>query len=120
MRNFMATLGLLLAGGSAFAGEVEVVAAKAQAVGGTFSFSVTLKHGDAGWKHYADKWEVLAPDGMVLGTRVLYHPHVNEQPFTRGLSGVKVPAGIKSVRVRAHDRIHGDGPRLFEVKLPGR
>jgi hypothetical protein len=55
-----------------------------------------------------------------LGVRVLYHPHVHEQPFTRGLSGVEVPAGLKRVRIRAHDKVHGDSPRLFDVTLPGR
>ena len=64
------------------AGDVEIVEAVAYAdAGGTWMFDVTLKHGDTGWDHYADQWEVLAPDGSVLGTRTLYHPHVNEQPF---------------------------------------
>ena len=55
--------------------------------------------------HYADKWEVLAPDGTVLGTRTLYHPHVDEQPFTRSLSGVSVAETIADVSVRGHDSV---------------
>ena len=43
---------------------------------------VTVQHADTGWDHYADAWEVLAPDGTVLGTRTLLHPHTDEQPFT--------------------------------------
>ncbi|MEL0114373.1 MAG: hypothetical protein VW835_21805, partial [Rickettsiales bacterium] len=60
-------------------------------------------------KHYANKWDVVAPDGTVLGTRTLYHPHVEEQPFTRSLYGVRIPDGVTSVIVRAHDLEHGYG-----------
>ena len=50
----------------------------------TCQFTVTLRHADKGWDHYADRWEVLSLEGEVLGTRILYHPHVNEQPLIRG------------------------------------
>lgn len=69
--------------------------------------SVTLSHPDAGWDHYADGWEVLTPDGRSLGVRVLGHPHVEEQPFTRTLSGVKIPEGITELRIRT--RCNRDG-----------
>ena len=87
------------------AGEVEIVVAAArQEADGAYRFSVTLRHADTGWDHYADKWDVVAPDGTVLGARVLLHPHQDEQPFTRGLSGVRVPKGVKRVAIRAHDK----------------
>ena len=105
--------------GTALAGQVTVVEVKAVAIGAsTYRFDVTLKHGDTGWDHYADRWDVLGPDGTVLGSRVLYHPHVEEQPFTRSLSGVRVPAGTRQVQVRAHDSVHGDSDRLYPVALP--
>lgn len=105
----------------AAAGDVEIVGAKAKSTGGgTYSFTVTLKHGDEGWEHYADGWDVLGPGDAVLGKRVLHHPHVDEQPFTRGLPGVAVPAGVKTVRIRAHDKVHGNADKTFEVTLPGR
>ena len=72
-------------------------------------FSVTIRHGDAGWAHYANKWDVLTTDGRLLGTRELLHPHDNEQPFTRSLSGVAVPADVDEVIIRAHDSVHGYG-----------
>lgn len=84
------------------------------------TFQVTVKHADGGWKHYADQWDVIAPDGTLLGTRVLYHPHVKEQPFTRSLSGVKIPAGIREVIIRARDSKHGWGGKEMLVRLPGR
>jgi hypothetical protein len=50
----------------------------------------------------------------------LLHPHETEQPFTRSLGGVRVPAGIKAVDVRARDKVHGLGGKTMRVKLPGR
>ncbi len=101
------------------AGEAHVVDVRAiKEASATYSFHVTVQHADTGWDHYADTWEVLGPDGTVLGTRVLLHPHVNEQPFTRSLSGVKIPEGIKSVTVRAHDKVHGWGGKVITVDLP--
>jgi hypothetical protein len=89
MRKFLVGLILatFMANGAATADGVAVIDATVTAnPDGTYAFSATLKHGDTGWDHYADKFEVLGPGGKVLGTRVLYHPHVNEQPFTRSLS----------------------------------
>jgi len=107
--------------GRAWAGDVSILDVQVRAQqDGRYSFSVTLKHADNGWDHYADRWEVLAPGGAILGTRVLLHPHVAEQPFTRSQSGVVIPAGLKFVDVRAHDKMHGYGPKVFMVMLPGR
>ena len=111
----------LVLAGDARAGDVTIVDARAQAeAGGGYTFHVTLEHADEGWEHYADRWEVLSPDGEVIGTRVLLHPHENEQPFTRSLSGVQVPQGIERVTIRAHDLVHGDGPETVEIALPDR
>ena len=85
---------------------------------GTYRFDVTVKHADAGWKHYADKWDVVAPGGDILGTRVLLHPHEHEQPFTRSLSGVRIPRGVTRVTVRAHDKIDGYGGEVVTVDVP--
>ncbi len=94
-----------------------VEAVRAQQSGGDWNFSVTLRHPDSGWDHYADGWEVLDGGGNNLGHRTLAHPHVNEQPFTRSLSGVKIPAGMKTVYIRAHCLVDGWGDQRFEVTL---
>ncbi|MEM5585203.1 MULTISPECIES: hypothetical protein [unclassified Roseibium] len=100
------------------AGDVDIVGATAKMSGNSWTFSVTLKHADSGWDHYADLWQVLTPDGNLLGERVLLHPHVNEQPFTRSLSGVTVPEGLDTVIIRARDTVHGVSPDSFELRLP--
>lgn len=100
------------------AGEVDVVGAKAtQSSSGTWRFDVTLKHADEGWDHYANKWEVVAPDGTVLATRVLAHPHVDEQPFTRSLGNVKIDKSINEVTIRGGDSLHELGGVEMIVKL---
>ncbi len=99
------------------AGEAAVVDAEAVRQNGGWQIIVTLRHADEGWSHYADLWQVLAPDGTVLGERVLAHPHVNEQPFTRSLQGVVIPDGLDRVLIRARDSYHGFSEQLYELKL---
>lgn len=113
-----AMVALSLLATTVLAGESDVTAVEVRSDrSGTYSFSVTLRHADTGWDHYANRWEVLTMDGEVLATRTLFHPHVNEQPFTRSLGGVAVPAGTTSVRVRSHDSVHGYGGVEFVVDL---
>lgn len=81
------------------------------------TLSVTLSHPDTGWDHYADGWEVLTPDGTSLGIRELAHPHVNEQPFTRSLSGVQVPEGIEALHIRARCNDTGWSEKVFVLPL---
>lgn len=102
---------------AARAGDVEIVHARFRQMGGEWSVDVTLRHGDTGWDHYADAWRVVAGDGTVLGTRTLYHPHENEQPFTRSLGGVAIPADATTVYVEAHDKVHGWSPQRVPVDL---
>jgi hypothetical protein len=93
-------------------------------VDGTWIFHVTVEHPDTGWDDYADGWDVVTPDGSVLKlnpddpfTRLLLHPHVGEQPFTRSQSGITIPHGISKVRVRAHDIVDGFGGEEILVDL---
>lgn len=119
IRNTVAAAALVAALlGVARAGEADVIEATArQDAAGTWTFQVTVEHADTGWDHYADKWQVVAPDGTVLATRTLYHPHVDEQPFTRSLSGVSLPEGVESVTIRAGDSVHELGGREVVVQL---
>lgn len=112
-------LALLLPFGKLQAGEVTIVDVRVECPS-TCTFSVTLQHADEGWNHYADQWDVVTLDGQLLKSRVLYHPHVDEQPFTRSLAGVLVPRELKQVKIRARDSRHGYSQREVVVDLPGR
>lgn len=107
------------AAGSALAGEADVVGVRVQRTApGVYDFDVTVHSVDKGWKYYADAFEVLAPDGKLLGRRILLHPHEIEQPFTRELYGVRIPAGTRRVTVRARHKPKGYDGKTFEVSLP--
>ncbi|MEM6939089.1 MAG: hypothetical protein AAF509_03055 [Pseudomonadota bacterium] len=86
--------------------------------GANWRFDVTLSHADTGWDHYADGWRVVDGSGQELGMRTLAHPHVNEQPFTRSLSGVAIPAGTTEVGIQARDNVTGWGQQIRRVRLP--
>ena len=109
---------VLLFVGPAAAGMADVVAVDMIKTGDTYRVDVSVRHADAGWEHYANKWDVVAPDGSLLGTRVLLHPHDNEQPFTRSLGGVIVPEAVDFVIIRAHDILHGPGGKEQRVEVP--
>ena len=99
------------------AGEADVLSVKLSKMGaGVYRFDVTVAHGDIGWEHYADSWQVLDLDGNVLGERILAHPHEREQPFTRSTT-VAIPAGLVRVRVRAHDKVHDFGGTDVVVEI---
>jgi len=112
-------------GGGADAGNADITFVRAtQAADGTWTFAVTVEHPDTGWEDYADGWDVVTPNGQVLKpnpddafTRVLLHPHENEQPFTRSQGGIVIPEGVTQVRVRAHDLVDGYGGREVVVDL---
>ena len=95
-----------------------VVRVKAVKTGESWRFDVTLRHGDSGWDHYADLWVVADADtGAEYGRRVLAHPHVNEQPFTRSRSGIVIPESVDAVVVKAACNVHGFGGTEAVVKL---
>jgi hypothetical protein len=95
-----------------------------QAEDGTWTFHVTVAHPDLGWHDYADGWDIVTPEGVVLKvnpndpfTRLLSHPHETEQPFTRSQSGITIPAVITQVLVRAHDIVDGFGGQVVTIDM---
>ncbi|MEO1103678.1 MAG: hypothetical protein AAFW98_08125 [Pseudomonadota bacterium] len=118
MRVLLTILSVVYGLTAAWAGEATVEAVTArQASDGTWRFDVTVRHADTGWDHYANAFTIETTDGAALGTRTLHHPHVEEHPFTRSLSGVSIPDGVSVVLVRAVDSVHGPGEAV-EVTLP--
>ena len=106
-------------------GNADVTFVKATHTGDQkWTFEVTANHPDAGWSDFMDGWDVVLPNGKTIllspkdkFTRVLAHPHVNQQPVTRTQENIPIPAGTKTVTVRAHDMADGYGGRVVEVKL---
>ena len=102
---------------TSFAGDVEVVKTRFEWRSGTWQVSTTLKHADSGWDHYADAWRIVSENGDIIATRTLYHPHEDEQPFTRSLGNVQIPADKNIVFVEAHDKVHGWSKQRIRVDL---
>lgn len=122
MRIAFVALIALLAALPAAGHSGEVVAAKVTPLGGgAYRLAATIRHGDTGWGHFINGFEVLTPDGRLLVRRVLYHPHVDEQPFTRSSARFIVPAGVTSVTVRlTHLRKSGANAKATVTRPPAR
>jgi len=103
--------------GPAWAADPEILDVSMQKTGTVWNVSVTMTHPDTGWDHFADGWEVLDSQGNRLGYRELMHPHVEEQPFTRSLSGVVIPDGTREVFVKARCSVDGWAGEAVRVKL---
>lgn len=101
----------------AWANQVEIVKVMLEPSANRWTFHVTLKHADTGWDHYADDWRIVDKDGNVLGNRKLWHPHVNEQPFTRSLADVLIPKGTEIIYVEAHDKVHGWSKQRVRIDM---
>ena len=84
---------------------------------GSYCFNVTVRHNDTGWEHYADTWKVSDLKGNTLTTRILAHPHENEQPFTRSKCGIVIPKGISKVSVQAKTNKHGYEAKPYIVYI---
>lgn len=116
---------LLLFPAGVLAGTADVLEARVRcrpAPGGrpasVCQFTVTLQHDDTGWDHYANRFEIVGPGGETLATRILRHPHVEEQPFTRSQGRVRISHEIESVEIRAGDLVHGLGGASVRVAIP--
>ena len=109
---------LMMASSAVYAGEADVIDVTVVKVDAdVYRFSVTVQHEDSGWDHYADQWDVLDMEGNMLGSRVLMHPHEDEQPFTRSMT-LSIPMDVEKVRIRAHDKVHAYGGAEMVVMLP--
>jgi len=99
-------------------GCANVIDAVVERSGDRFVVTATVQSADTGWDRYADAWEVRTMEGDVLGTRVLAHPHVDEQPFTRSLTDVEIPGAVTTVEVAARDSVVGFCGTTATVAVP--
>ena len=115
-KKYLMPFGLLLST-SVFASDVEIVNVVLTQNSGIWRADVTLNHADTGWKHYADAWRLVDKKGNEISKRTLYHPHVNEQPFTRSLGSIQIPKDNKIIFIEAHDLNRGWSPNKVKVDL---
>ena len=115
---FPGMLAALLLFGNAQASDVKILTADFRLDSkNVWTVSVTLHHADSGWDHYANIWRIVDKKGNILGERVLLHPHLYEQPFTRSQSGIFIPEDEPIVYIEAHDLLHGWSTQRQEVNL---
>jgi hypothetical protein len=86
----------------------------------SFDFDVTVSSPYETPARYADGFRVMSPTGEVFGERKLLHDHQGEQPFTRDLYGVRIPAAVERVVVQGRDQRSGYGGKTVQVHLPSR
>ena len=125
LRSVFLVLFLLPISATAQNGDADVIGVRAIDNGPQgWTFHVTVSHPDTGWDDYCDGWDVVGNDGKAIKvnasdkfTRLLLHPHVEEQPFTRSQGRLHIPDFMTSVSVRAHDIVDGFGGREITLDL---
>ncbi|NJL97889.1 MAG: hypothetical protein HC924_03185 [Synechococcaceae cyanobacterium SM2_3_2] len=93
--------------------QAEVIAVEISGDPLAYQFAVTIESPDTGCDQYANWWEVLTPEGELLYRRILFHSHVDEQPFTRS-GGAVALSPEQEVIVRAHLDPDGYGTQAMQ------
>jgi hypothetical protein len=97
----------------------DVIGAEVVAEGlDTFRFAVTVSSPYDSPQRYADAFRVVGDDGRVYGIQELTHDHATEQPFTRMLSRVQIPAYVSTVTIEGRDQTYGWGGQTLVIDLP--
>lgn len=91
----------------------EIVSVKVTGSENSYSFKVGISSPDTGCKQYANWWEVITEDGLLIYRRILGHSHISEQPFVRSGGRVKI-SNNQTVIVRAHMNTSGYGTKTFK------
>ena len=115
---FCVACSLVLFVSPSYANQVEIVEVKIKTIGvNHYRIDTTIKHADTGWDHYANAWLVFDESGNKIGERVLHHPHVKEQPFTRSLR-LSIATGVKTITIKAQDSVHGLNENGVQIAVP--
>ena len=82
-----------------------------------YTFNVTILHNDTGWNHYINKWTIVDSNDNIIATRILHHPHVNEQPFTRSKSNVLIDGTSKEYFIKIYENIKKNSIEKYPIFL---
>lgn len=85
---------------------------------GNYTFAVEISSPDTGCEQYANWWEILTEQGILIYRRILGHSHVNEQPFIRFGRGITISEN-QVVIIRAHMNSSGYGTSVFKGSVSG-
>lgn len=70
-------------------------------------------------EHYCNLVEIRSEDGTVLGSRELQTAHPDEQPFSRRIGEIVLPAGTDTITAIASDSKYGFCGRSLSLKISG-
>ncbi len=98
----------------------DVVDARLEATGDTWTLHATISSPYDSASRYADGFRAKSLDGKELDVRSLAHPHPNEQPFTRTLPELVIPTSVTKIEVEARDSVNGWGGASVIVTVPPR
>ena len=96
-----------------------ITSVKAEAVwANKYTFSVGIQSPDKGCEQFADWWEIVTTDGILLYRRVLLHSHVKEQPFIRSGGPVVIDEN-QTVIIRGHMNTSGYSTSAYQGSVKG-
>lgn len=95
--------------------QASVVSVTVSQVGDSYTFNVGVLSPDTGCDQYADWWEVISEDGLLIYRRILAHSHVQEQPFVRSGSFTLLPT--QEVMIRVHMNTTGYSTKGYKGSI---
>ncbi len=95
-----------------------VGAAMSKNIDGSWDIRATVRSKDTGPSSYADRVEILDPEGKLLHTIPVPNHHLNEQPFSVTATNVKLPTDIAHVVIRARMKPGGASGKERTLKFP--
>lgn len=93
--------------------EAKIVSVNITGETANYTFNVGVSSPDTGCNQYANWWEIVTEEGVLVYRRILMHSHVNEQPFVRSGSAINATEN-QTLIVRAHMSNSGYGTQVYK------